>query len=163
MIAAARENIYVGIAPMGKGIFTSKDIKKGSVICTFNGRKMTFIEAKALGRNESYALQIGHDLYIYLDAPEKFINHSCEPNCGLRGLELIALADIKAGEQLFYDYSTTMLERSWTMVCHCGTKNCRKIITDFDLTPQATQAKYIHLGVVQPFIVDAIATKSAAR
>jgi hypothetical protein len=46
-----------------------------------------------------------------------------------------------------------MLERHWTMQCACGNKNCRKVITDFDLLPAKIQSKYLQLKIVFPFIV----------
>jgi hypothetical protein len=99
-------------------------------------------------------LQIGPDLYINPESPGKFINHSCDPNCGLVNLMLTAIRDIKQGEELSYDYSTTMLERHWVMNCACGYDACRKVIEDFDMLPRERQKYYMNLGVVQPFIVE---------
>lgn len=147
-------NVGVGISPLGKTIFATHNIQAGYEIMHFSGKRMNFTQAKALGKNESYTLQIDNDTYLYLNSPEKYINHSCDPNCGLRGLTLIALRNIKAGEELFYDYSTTMLERSWTMQCKCGSPMCRKTVTDFDLIPQTFQQYYIDRQVVQPFILN---------
>ena len=65
------------------------------------------------------------------------------------------------GEELFWDYSTSMLERHWTMICNCGNQNCRKIITDFDLLPNALQGEYIKMNIVLPFILNELQYKIA--
>ena len=69
---------------------------------------------------------------------------------------MFALTKIKAGEELFWDYSTSMLERRWTMQCECNEKNCRKKITDFDLLPTELQLKYLQMNIVLPFIAQLI-------
>jgi hypothetical protein len=71
---------------------------------------------------------------------------------GLHKLELFALKKIKAGEEMFWDYSTSMLERHWTMECSCREKNCRKVLADFDLLPKHVQEKYLTLNIAFPFI-----------
>jgi hypothetical protein len=56
------------------------------------------------------------------------VNHSCHPNCRAeeeRGRVWIsALRNIKAGEELTYDYALKN-RGSVAMPCHCGARNCR--------------------------------------
>lgn len=138
----------------GKGLFASVDILKNTIITQITGAPMSFAGTVTLEERESHTLQIGHDQYILCDPPFLYSNHSCEPNCGITpDLQLKALRDIKQGEELLWDYSTSMLERHWTMPCNCGSRNCRRLITDFDLLPQALQEKYIKLNIVLPFIL----------
>jgi hypothetical protein len=145
----------VGISKFGKGLFSKEIILKDSLIMNISGRLMKFDEAVLLGEKESYPFQV--ELFEYI-APDQndfwqYINHSCEPNCGVNEkLEIIALRDIEKGEELFYDYSTTMLERHWTMQCQCNSKNCRHIISDFDTLITDRQKYYLGKGVVQNFI-----------
>jgi len=137
----------------GKGLFATKDIAANTVLCTVTGQKLTFQQTIALNERESHSLQIGLDQYILCDSPFLYSNHSCEPNCALNAqLQLFALQDLKKGEELFWDYSTSMLERHWTMKCSCGSKHCRRLITDFDLLPETLQAIYLEKGIVLPFI-----------
>jgi uncharacterized protein len=141
----------------GKKVTSNKAIAKGTVIIRFTGKPITFAESKTMGARESFALQTGYNSYILLDEPACLFNHSCEPNCGLTPeLDLIAIEQINEGEELCYDYSTTMLERSWTMACQCNRKSCRKIIEDFDRLPAELQDKYISLKIVQEFILRAL-------
>lgn len=138
-----------------KAVFADADIKRGEEIYRLTGSYLTLAQSNALGRNKNHTLQVGKNKYLYPDAPGKYIRHSCNPNCGITaGMQLVALRDIKAGEELNFDYSTTMLERSWIMRCECGQPQCRGLIKDFDTLPKATQKKYIGLGIVQPFITE---------
>lgn len=138
----------------GKGLFATEHIPKSTVLLTITGRPVTFRESAAMGESQSYCLQVGDEEYIIPDMPFRMSNHSCEPNCGINNnLEFFSLTDIKKDEELLWDYSTSMLERYWTMECHCGSSVCRKIITDFDLIPPALQLRYISLEIVMPFIL----------
>jgi hypothetical protein len=147
--------VNIGISKFGKGLFAEKTISKGSLITNITGSPMRFDEALLLGEKESYPFQVGLTDYIApnLDAFWQYINHSCDPNCGVNeNLEVITIKKINAGEELFYDYSTTMLEKHWTMPCQCNSKKCRHNIRDFDTLLPATQQYYLKLGVVQQFI-----------
>src|ERR1035441_1813888 len=61
---------------------------------------------------------------------------------------LPALRDIQTGEEICYDYSTTMDEKSFTMHCRCGAPGCRRVVTDFSELPAAVQDFYISRGLV---------------
>jgi SET domain-containing protein len=138
----------------GKGLFARKRIRAGTVLCLIDsGKEMNFDKTIQLKENESHALQIDFDRYVLCQPPFLFSNHSCNPNCGVNtNFEMITLREIAEGDELFWDYSTSMLERHWTMNCACGEKDCRKVITDFDLLPQRLQEKYLKLNIVLPFI-----------
>ncbi|MFL5738749.1 MAG: SET domain-containing protein [Flavisolibacter sp.] len=148
-----KELLEIRDSKFGKGLFAKKKISTGSVICRIPFHKKLDFKSTVELNEESHALQIDFDKYILCEPPFLYSNHSCNPNCGInRNFEMIALKNIKADEELFWDYSTSMLERHWTMRCACGEKNCRKIITDFDLLPQKSQMKYLELQIVLPFI-----------
>src|SRR6476661_490910 len=141
----------------GKKVVATVPIKKNLALLRFAGVPLSFEETTDLGDKESFGLQVSHDCYIYLDAPYRYVNHSCDPNCGITpALDLIAIKDIMKGEELTYDYSTTMLERHWTMECKCGSAKCRKVIRDFDQLPKETRDYYLDLNVVQRYIVNAL-------
>jgi hypothetical protein len=149
-----KQIMRIGKSKFGKGLFAAKKISTGTVLCRISGKEMDFAHTIALKEKESHALQIDHDRYILCEPPFLYSNHSCNPNCGINSkMEMVALKDIQRGEELLWDYSTSMLERHWTMECSCGTKQCRKIVNDFDLLPQQVQIKYLQLNIVLPYIV----------
>lgn len=64
---------------------------------------------------------------------EWYFNHSCEPNLGFNSEgDFVALRDIRKGVELAYDYGLAESNPKFKMVCHCGSKACRKIITGED-------------------------------
>ena len=146
--------VEIANSKFGKGLFTKKGLSKGTVICKITGPPISFFETIKLKERESHTLQIDIEKYIYCEPPFLYSNHSCNPNCGVNeNFEMFTLKQINAGQELFWDYSTSMLERQWTMQCNCGEKNCRKIITDFDLLPHSVQEKYLQQNIVFSFIV----------
>ncbi len=44
------------------------------------------------------------------------------------GMGIFASQDIKKGEEITFDYSSTEADPYWKMKCKCGSFNCRKII-----------------------------------
>jgi len=138
----------------GKGVFAVKDIPEKTILMRVKGEVMNFAATRLLGDREAYTIQVEKDQYILTKPPFCYVNHSCDPNCALdEDLFLYTIKNIKAGEQMCWDYSTSMLERSWTMSCKCGSPNCRGVIEDFDKLPLGLQNKYISSGLVLPFIL----------
>lgn len=143
----------------GKAVHTDTSIRKGEFICEFTGPTFTMDEYKKLhDPDNNHFLQIDDDLFMGpSNNLDDLINHSCNPNSGLvyrdGRVELVAIRDIKKGEELSFDYSTTMDEDLWEMKCLCGDKNCRNVVRDFKFLPVDLQKKYISLGIVMPFIV----------
>jgi hypothetical protein len=145
--------IEIRDSKFGNGLFAKKEIEEGKIVCEATGEKLSFEQTLLLKEREGHTLQIDFDKYILCNPPFLYSNHSCNPNCAINhNLQLFELKKIRAGEELFWDYSTSMLERHWTMQCSCGEKNCRKIIRDFDLLPKSLQEKYLELNIVLPFI-----------
>lgn len=148
----------------GKGknhrVHAVEALAKGEELCTFSGKPVDFKETLELGSRESFAFQVGRNLYIYLDEPYRYFNHSCDPNCGITpDLKMITLKQVAKDEELRWDYSTSMLEHHWTMECECGEQNCRHIIGDFNTVPKKQQRYYLDQNVVQQFIVDILEIK----
>lgn len=74
--------------------------------------------------------------------PKRCSNHSCDPNIGVQGqIIFVAMRDIQAGEELTHDWATTD-DDTYAMVCHCGSPQCRKIITGQDWRRPELQEKY---------------------
>src|SRR5580765_6537598 len=146
----------------GKGLFTSRKISKGTIITRNNrGPSFHFLDTIVMGNKESHSLQIGPEEYIMCSIPFLYCNHSCDPNGGLNAnLEMIALRDIEAGEEICWDYSTWMLERHWEMDCGCGSPQCRKLVRDFDLLPGHVQSRYLLMQIVAPFIQEHLVKKA---
>ena len=82
-----------------------------------------------------YAYPLTDEVYvIWSDDPEhwKPINHSCDPNAWLDGLNLTARHKIASGEQITMDYATFCNESLEEFVCSCGSPDCRGLIRGSD-------------------------------
>ena len=79
-----------------------------------------------------FAMQVGPDQWLCTDGAglDDCINHSCTPNAGFTTGEpvLHALRDIVVGEEITWDYSTSIAESGWTLDCRCGSEHCRRIV-----------------------------------
>lgn len=86
---------------------------------------------------DARAMQIGPNTYLVEDPQrpglDDFLNHSCCPNLGFvdGSLTLYALCDIQAGEELTFDYSTSMNEPGWVIKCRCRAANCRGAVRSY--------------------------------
>ncbi len=156
----------VGETHLGKAVFAAEGFAEGQTIVRFSGRT---VPASRLPRGLSGAadrfLQIARDRYMGPSGRiDDLINHSCSPNAGLRftdgGVFLIALRGIVPGEEIAWDYSTTLADRDWSMVCACGSPDCRGVVRAFALLPAAAQARYRTLDVVAPYL-DEVAVRAA--
>ena len=146
---------HIAPAPchIGLGLFAGEPMAAGREILRFTGPRLTLTQVRAKGPLAANALQIGIDSYLDLDPPGRLVNHSCEPNAAVFGnVRLIALRDIAAGEEIRFDYSTTISD-GWTMPCLCDSIHCRGIVAAFQLLPRVLQRKYELLGCVQQFIL----------
>ena len=118
------------------GVFAKKNIFKGELIALWGGYVIPRKEMKKLPKEISdydYPVQILDGFYIGpksakdLDDCEMF-NHGCDPNAGVRGqIVLVARKNIKAGEEICFDYETTDTQ-DLKLSCKCGAKNCRSKI-----------------------------------
>ena len=156
----------------GKGCFAIKPIKKGESICFFGGEETTWEESERRyleGKDRlDDPFQISETKYIELYKPYIYFNHSCNPNSGFRGKnKLIAIRNIKPGEEITYDYSTVVWDDrwvknhgAWTMKCECEEKSCRKMIGDFLTIPKSQRMEYVKLGVIPNFILKKLAKEN---
>ena len=161
--------IRLGSSAYGQGVFATERIAEGEKILEFAGPLLRREQLPACcERTADRYLQIGEDMYLGASgALDDYVNHSCSPNSGLvyhsNGVTLVALRVIQAGEELNFDYSTSMDEEEWTMECGCGSPICRGIVEDFVTLPLDRQQYYIKRGVVPQFILLSITRRAVER
>ena len=139
---------------LGRGLFAGEPLVPGNEILRFSGPVLTLTEVRAKGTAAANALQVGIDRYLYLDEPGRFVNHSCSPNAAVvNDTSLVAIRPIALGEEIRFDYSTTISD-GWTMSCKCGSLDCRELIVAFQLLPEPLRRRYALLGQVQRFMLE---------
>ena len=130
---------------LGKGIIAVEDIRRNEILFDWAGGKVYEAEsALKLPTKEisDHAIQFEKHKWIDTNGIGRYFNHSCEPNCGIKGrFQIIAMRDIKKGEWVTWDYEMTE-NSDWRMECKCGSKHCRKIIGAYDNMPLGVRKKY---------------------
>jgi hypothetical protein len=145
-------------------VFTRDHIPAGAPLLAFLGPLISLEAALAKGPAEADAMQIGPTTYVDLEEPGRTANHSCQPNAGVSpDLVLFALRSIQPGEQLTYDYSTTMAENLWELDCACGRPNCRRRVRDFVTLPPPLQAWYLERNATTAHVRELALSLSRTR
>jgi hypothetical protein len=124
----------------GAGLFAERDIQKGQLVV--HGRGLYKVKERTV-----HSFQTDKNTFMQLDKTSRSINHSCDPNTGVRsndckGYDFIALKNIKAGEEITWDYDTTEYLVLWLKKCLCGSKNCRGKIRGYKFLDKRTKDKY---------------------
>lgn len=135
----------------GKGLFARDRINKGDIVIDYAGGPGQFISMKKADvlyeDGNDYMIQVDDDRFFVATNSKEleeadFINHSCNPNCGIKGhLQIVAMRDIESGEEITFDYAMTE-SSDYSMDCKCGAKNCRKTITGNDWKLPILQKRY---------------------
>lgn len=146
----SRLSIRSGVS--GRGVFAEEPIPGGDHLLRFSGPLLRYEQTTP----QTLAVQIGPELYLGASGgPDDCVNHSCDPNAGLvidgLAVNLISLRDIAPGEEICFDYSTTMDEDDFEMTCLCGHPHCRGLVRDFKHLPRETRERYVRAGVVPEY------------
>jgi hypothetical protein len=150
---------------LGWGIFARADIRKDERLAIFGGKIMLIDEMYQIPDNmQSYTMQIEERFVLGPASPvpedTDFFNHSCDPNSGFKGqVFLVAMRDIRTGEEITFDYGMTVSESVgsdmvFAMDCACGSPHCRKKITEHDWMLPELQLRY--KGYFSPYIQEKI-------
>ncbi|MEQ1774430.1 MAG: SET domain-containing protein-lysine N-methyltransferase [Burkholderiales bacterium] len=127
----------------GRGVFALTDISKGTRLIEYTGERMSHKEADDrygdLHDGSSHTMLFAATDEVVIDATHRgssarWINHSCAPNC--EALEdggrvfIETCRNIRAGEELAYDYGLIVEERHTAKLkrehaCCCGARRCR--------------------------------------
>lgn len=131
----------------GRGVFALEDIARGTRIVEYTGELVSQDEANArygdddkMDRHHTFLFGVNNDIVIdatHKGSPARFINHSCDPNCEAvmedDRIFIEAIKNIKAGQELGYDYNLDRPGRwqnKWwdQYACRCGSRKCRGIL-----------------------------------
>ena len=115
---------------IGVGVFAGRNFKEGEVVIRPTGN--------VRDHQTIYSIQIDWERHLDPDPPAKHLNHSCDPNLGIRSQvdgipEFVALRDIQKDEEVTFDYAMseymhyprTNPELDFELTCYCNAKNCR--------------------------------------
>ncbi len=137
--------------PRGEGIFSTHTFGIGETI-------MIGHILERLSRNDSHASQVGENEFIRHGGVIKKINHSCEPNCGIKinasgAHDVIARKVITPDEELTLDYAMRNYRIEYFPgQCLCGATNCRGKITGWKDLPK--ERKQAYAGFIVPYLLE---------
>jgi hypothetical protein len=118
----------------GKGCFATIPFARRKKIAEYTGEKITNAEAERRAHRRVLRIS-GLDGRWSIDGSvggngTHYINHSCRPNCFLQAVSgrllVLALRDIRRGEEITLDYVATM--HSDRKRCTCYAPDCRGTI-----------------------------------
>ena len=136
----------------GKGVFSTKEIKKNTKIIQYIGEKISkaegdrrsalrikrFLNSKKTGSVYIFELNKKYDIDgSLIKNKARYINHSCDPNCEvdiIRGkIWISSIRNIKKGEELTYDYGYEFDKEDYKdHICKCGSRKCIGYIISSD-------------------------------
>ena len=149
----------------GKGVFALQDLAEGETLIEYVGEVISWDEAQ--DRHPHDPNDPNHTFYFHVNEDRvidalhggnssRWINHSCDPNCEADEdndrIFIKAIRNIKAGEELNYDYGL-IIDEPYTKKlkaeypCWCGSAHCRGTLLspkerkDTPKTPSQKKAK----------------------
>ncbi len=132
----------------GYGVFTTRPVFRGSLLCVWGGRIIDTARMLTLPEDRRrYAVQIDDDRYLVtpisgLGAAD-LVNHACDPTALLAGANtLVARRDLAAGDEVTYDYATSDANPYLGFACRCGAAACRGQVTGEDWCDPRLQTVY---------------------
>jgi hypothetical protein len=133
-----------------EGVFATKSSKVGDIV-------MVGVIKEVLNGNNSHASQIGEHEYVLHAGLINMVNHSCDPNCGIRvdetgAHDFVAIRNISINEEIAFDYAMRNYNVDYfPKQCMCGSKKCRGKITGWKDLPDEKKKEYE--GFVAPYLL----------
>lgn len=114
-----------------KALYSLVAFKKGDVISSFSAEE-------TLSYPTYLTVQTEKNTHITLSPSYlQYINHSCSPNVffDTTKMQVIALRQIEAKEELTFFYPSTEWEMTQSFNCFCGSQNCLRTIKGAKFIP----------------------------
>jgi len=149
----------------GNSIFAIEPIKKGELIAVFGGVVYEWEDFIHLPEREKMLCIQVEDRHFLVPRPISegdYVNHSCNPNAGLSGqIGLVAMRDIKIGEEVCFDYAMSDTMAYDEFECLCGAVTCRGKVGGNDWQRPELQKRYA--GFFAPHVQRKIDVMKAER
>ena len=140
-------------SPMGKGdgVFAVRPFLVGDTV-------MVGVVQRRLAVNHSHASQVSRTEYVELGGLSSKVNHSCDPNCGVRGnpsggYDLVARRALTPGDEITFDYAMRNYQvEHFPAPCRCGSALCRGVVTGWSGLSDVRKTAYA--GLVAPYLLE---------
>lgn len=124
--------------------YAARAIPAGATIQVFEERPHTLVSRRHVERTWSprerewfdrYAWPLSDEVWaMWSPDPGEWapIDHACDPNAWLDGLDVVARRDIAEGDEITLDYATFCTDPMRPFPCSCGAADCRGTIRGTD-------------------------------
>lgn len=148
------DDTTIGFSPIhGIGLFATRSFDAGEEVINVRGK---ILDERTYGDwifnfdpNKPFGMHwIQVSPHAYLDPNDfgKYLNHSCNPNVGVRSRQTFAARrPIRRGEEVTFDYAMTDWDY-FSFPCHCAEQECRGVVMGFRYLPQHKRVEY------EPFV-----------
>ena len=148
-----------GEANHGSGVFAVDPVEEGELLAVWGGRIIGTSELPGLTERERMlTLQVEEGFLLAPGGeadPADLVNHSCDPNAGLRGqISLVAMRAIEPGEEICFDYAMSEGTAYDEFTCTCGSDRCRGEVTADDWRRPELWERYA--GYFSPYLAERI-------
>ena len=134
----------------GAGVVTTCFFKRGEVVMRGDIDEILYV-------NHLHSSQIGENEFVTPVGFMALVNHSCDPNCGIKlnetgAHDYVAMADIASGEEITFDYAMQNYQIGFfPSQCLCGVVECRGEVGGWKDLPADRRLKY--KGFIAPYLL----------
>jgi hypothetical protein len=150
--------IMSGGSAYGARLITDQSFQRGDVVYHIEGQRLT--------QQATYqTIQVGRNQHIEELGVIAYLNHSCQPNTfiDVTRMEVIAVRDIAAGEELNFFYPSTEWEMDRPFICLCGAPQCVRLVAGAKYLSVDTLSRYSINQHVREMIVETLAQTVAVE
>src|SRR5688572_22185465 len=128
-------SVYVGSSRIaGQGVFAATAFQAGDRVLIFDDSRIITPENPLRpehGETEAHVDDLAGGVRVYMQEPERYINHCCDPNLYCKFIDGVrygmARRAIAANEEITADYCVNSAVPGEHWQCGCGASRCRKV------------------------------------
>ncbi|KAI8092824.1 uncharacterized protein BX664DRAFT_277370 [Halteromyces radiatus] len=120
------------------------------------GASVVDLKGLTPGPKRYSSVQISATEHVELNSDLVFMNHSCDPSVHLDvdRMAIVALKDLKAGDELTFFYPSTEWDMAQPFACWCGSPKCIETVRGAKHLSTSTLNQFVLSNHIQQLIKD---------
>jgi len=134
-----------------RSMHVTRPLSAGSVIAYFIGEEMP--------ASTRHTVQMDDNTHIHSEDGPAYINHSCVPTAYITGdpaekrsIIVVALRDLKEGDEVTCNFNATEVISSAPFKCHCNYEKCVETVRGFDHLSDEQRAHLLATTRLSPYV-----------